>query len=154
MIDSLIDFSPMAKSKSSELSPDLLMCKICQLPYNEPKRLPCLHSFCKACLVYHAKVNAFLTPDDDVLCLFCPLCRQVCHLVQSLRWRWLKHSNLRHVYEEYKPESKNTTHLQSANSVGHRLIFFTARRIYCMQPRYGNSVCWSVTLVIRITSVL
>ena len=67
--------SAAAVASSSEL---LVMCKLCELPYNEPKRLPCLHAFCKACLIYHVKVNGISTHDDNhVVCLFCPLCRQV-----------------------------------------------------------------------------
>ena len=48
-----------------------LECAVCLDQYNEPKVLPCLHSFCKRCL------QGLLTHDvEEVVCkLICPTCR-------------------------------------------------------------------------------
>ena len=52
-----------------------LLCTICRSQTNNPKVLPCLHSFCKACLedlIAHADEPTF----------FCPLCKS-CHIIKS-----------------------------------------------------------------------
>ena len=53
------------------ISEEFLTCKICLQPYNHPKILACLHSFCCKCLHDHADKN------DKVRSISCPLCRQV-----------------------------------------------------------------------------
>ncbi|ESO83882.1 hypothetical protein LOTGIDRAFT_132592, partial [Lottia gigantea] len=35
-----------------------LCCKICNEEYRQPKYLPCLHSFCKTCLIDYVKQNS------------------------------------------------------------------------------------------------
>lgn len=39
--------------KTSFPPPAFLRCTICSSLYNEPKTLPCLHSFCKSCIINH-----------------------------------------------------------------------------------------------------
>ena len=46
-----------------------LECAVCLDQYNEPKFLPCLHTFCKRCL------QGLLTHERGVWKLVCPTCR-------------------------------------------------------------------------------
>ena len=46
----------------------LLNCGICQHGYNNPKVLPCLHSFCEQCLYEYI--------PSESLSVTCPVCRQ------------------------------------------------------------------------------
>ena len=56
----------MAQSKQYD-STDLTQCGICLLTLQDPKALPCLHSFCEKCLSQWAKGKTKVT---------CPLCVQ------------------------------------------------------------------------------
>ncbi|KAJ8021089.1 E3 ubiquitin-protein ligase TRIM56 [Holothuria leucospilota] len=58
----------MAGNVLQSLSEDFLHCHICREPYNVPKMLPCLHSFCLQCLERWART--FYAQQ-----LSCPTCR-------------------------------------------------------------------------------
>ncbi|XP_013397201.1 E3 ubiquitin-protein ligase TRIM71-like [Lingula anatina] len=66
----------MALSKI--LSEDFLTCIICRERYEEPKILPCVHSFCKKCLEEHVKVKL-----DRKRRFPCPMCRRECKLPEK-----------------------------------------------------------------------
>ncbi|BFZ05752.1 hypothetical protein BsWGS_08791 [Bradybaena similaris] len=57
--------SPTDTQKSSS---SLLFCRACQAVYQQPKLLPCLHSFCRPCLV-HAVTNE--SDGTFIVCLVC-----------------------------------------------------------------------------------
>ncbi|XP_076046814.1 tripartite motif-containing protein 2-like isoform X2 [Oratosquilla oratoria] len=59
-------FSGSPRSMAAENQ--LMCCDICTAPYNNPKVLPCLHTFCEQCLISY-------TPAES-LTLTCPVCRQ------------------------------------------------------------------------------
>ncbi|KAJ8032737.1 E3 ubiquitin-protein ligase TRIM56 [Holothuria leucospilota] len=63
----------MAENVIQSLSKDFVHCDICREPYNEPKMLPCLHSFCIQCLEQWAR-NTHARP------LSCPTCRRTVDL--------------------------------------------------------------------------
>lgn len=48
-------------------SPEDIWCKYCSKLYDEPKVLPCLHTFCKQCV-------GSITGENETS-LFCPICR-------------------------------------------------------------------------------
>lgn len=50
-----------------EESPQDIWCKYCSKVYDEPKVLPCLHTFCKRCIG--------LIAGENESSLFCPICR-------------------------------------------------------------------------------
>lgn len=50
-----------------EESPQDIWCKYCSKLYDEPKVLPCLHTFCKRCIG--------LIMGENETSLFCPVCR-------------------------------------------------------------------------------
>lgn len=50
-----------------EESPQDIWCKYCSKLYDEPKVLPCLHTFCKRCI-------GLITGENETS-LFCPVCR-------------------------------------------------------------------------------
>ena len=51
------------------ISEEFLRCKICLENYKSPKILPCLHTFCQACLDYYIRKNNVSSK------FLCPLCR-------------------------------------------------------------------------------
>lgn len=55
-----------------DVAVDLLTCNICLSEIEDPKSLPCLHTFCKTCLQKWDKIR----PDD----LICPTCQEKCPL--------------------------------------------------------------------------
>ncbi|KAJ8021083.1 E3 ubiquitin-protein ligase TRIM56 [Holothuria leucospilota] len=67
----------MAENKSDSLSEDFLHCSICTELYNQPKILPCLHSFCLHCLERMVSSRHHDQP------LSCPICRYTVDLPNS-----------------------------------------------------------------------
>ena len=61
------------------LPEDFLVCRVCSLPYNQPKQLECLHTFCLQCLMITIELQE-ITASDGTRCIYCPLCRQICDL--------------------------------------------------------------------------
>eukprot|EP00061_Rhincodon_typus_P005575 g25257.t1 len=51
-----------------QIDKQFLVCSICLDRYNNPKVLPCLHTFCERCL------QNYIPPQS--LTLSCPVCRQ------------------------------------------------------------------------------
>ena len=47
--------------------PEGIWCKYCSKVYDDPKLLPCLHTFCKRCIG--------LITEENGDSLFCPICR-------------------------------------------------------------------------------
>lgn len=48
---------------------DFLCCPLCHEEYQDPKFLPCLHSFCKACIDDHMEATS--SPDGHFMCPVC-----------------------------------------------------------------------------------
>ena len=59
----------------SEKAEDLLTCLICTEPFDDPKVLPCHHTFCSSCLEKYFRT--FQRDSDQPVGTFpCPVCRQ------------------------------------------------------------------------------
>ncbi|XP_062575688.1 E3 ubiquitin-protein ligase TRIM33-like [Saccostrea cucullata] len=94
----------MATSSENDFLSDLLKCSICLEIYKKPKCLPCLHSFCEACL--HTYVNSDTedktSNSEDLKTkadtnskhseIHCPTCRNVVKIEDdnSSKTTWLK----------------------------------------------------------------
>ena len=67
-----------------------LTCCICLEVYNVPKTLPCLHSFCEACLQGHI-LRAELIHSENGEYFECPLCRAKTYSVKEVpKTQWAK----------------------------------------------------------------
>lgn len=66
----------MAQKVIADLSEDFLQCSICMNQYNKPLMLPCVHSFCCACLEEYER-NLQHQPFS------CPTCRRIVDLPES-----------------------------------------------------------------------
>ena len=64
-----------AISALSVLSDDLLNCLICTEPFQNPKVLPCHHTFCGPCLERYLQ-SYQVSGEDPVKTFPCPICRQ------------------------------------------------------------------------------
>ena len=53
----------------------LLICSICLETLNDPRTLPCFHSFCKCCLEKFVKSNREKTVGKEIEQFNCPTCR-------------------------------------------------------------------------------
>ncbi|XP_013083136.2 E3 ubiquitin-protein ligase TRIM56-like [Biomphalaria glabrata] len=70
---------PMMEDRQSDVVPrEFLCCPLCQDEYQDPKYLPCLHSFCKACIDDH--IEATCNQDR---CFSCPVCATEIDLSQE-----------------------------------------------------------------------
>jgi len=56
---------------------DMISCPICMETQEEPKALPCLHTFCKHCIDLHIRKN--LNTGGNVRYFLCPICRKKIH---------------------------------------------------------------------------
>ena len=64
----------MAKASSSTFSvieDRFYTCSICMSPYEDPRSLPCLHTFCEGCLRDYTETRGFA----EVGSFPCPQCR-------------------------------------------------------------------------------
>ncbi|XP_013418626.1 tripartite motif-containing protein 2-like [Lingula anatina] len=61
----------MAQALAAAFTNKLLTCSICLGEYEDPRVLPCYHTFCYGCICDHATQN--MTPKRTFLC---PLCRE------------------------------------------------------------------------------
>ncbi|KAL3853760.1 hypothetical protein ACJMK2_017274 [Sinanodonta woodiana] len=61
----------MADSEDS--STKQLCCPICLEPFDTPKSLPCMHTFCEKCIRKHAS-NLRVEGGQSVI-ISCPVCR-------------------------------------------------------------------------------
>ncbi|KAK3578927.1 hypothetical protein CHS0354_035559 [Potamilus streckersoni] len=50
-------------------------CPICLGHFNQPRQLPCAHTFCQSCLQSFITTEA--TKDKKLSCIKCPVCRQI-----------------------------------------------------------------------------
>ncbi|KAF2358120.1 B-box-type zinc finger [Trinorchestia longiramus] len=66
---------PVHPSRISAAESELLQCTICTQQFNNPKVLPCLHSFCERCLLS--------TTPAEALTISCPECKQQSILPQA-----------------------------------------------------------------------
>ncbi|XP_013399065.1 tripartite motif-containing protein 2-like [Lingula anatina] len=60
----------MAEALAAAFTDNLLSCSICLGEYEDPRVLPCYHTFCYGCICDHA--SRTLTPNKTFLC---PICR-------------------------------------------------------------------------------
>lgn len=60
-----------AQELISQIKEDYLTCSICFLGFSKPKALPCLHTFCKACLCDYISSRGY----ESAGCFPCPMCR-------------------------------------------------------------------------------
>lgn len=58
------------EGENSELS-----CPICLGKFNNPKKLPCLHTFCELCIQSYVQVQKTATEEENTGFFRCPLCR-------------------------------------------------------------------------------
>lgn len=58
------------EGENSELS-----CPICLGKFNNPKKLPCLHTFCELCIQSYVQVQKSATEEKNIGFFRCPLCR-------------------------------------------------------------------------------
>lgn len=63
----------MADRLVQNISDDYLSCPICLLRFNEPRKLPCEHTFCSGCLQKH--IDSSVREKSDIFYFTCPLCR-------------------------------------------------------------------------------
>ncbi|KAI0221908.1 hypothetical protein LSAT2_026839 [Lamellibrachia satsuma] len=65
-----VHVNDMSPDLSSVISKDFLTCRICLEAFSQPRMLPCLHTFCHACLQQCIRTTG---PDEDSIA--CPTCR-------------------------------------------------------------------------------
>ncbi|RUS88177.1 hypothetical protein EGW08_004074 [Elysia chlorotica] len=58
---------------ASRLQADYLTCSLCSQPFKQPKTLPCLHNFCKACLSSYLEKEM---KDGRTSTFLCPECKE------------------------------------------------------------------------------
>lgn len=75
---------------------DLLTCTICLETFKEPKYLPCLHTFCEACI--HTYINS-TNKEEKPIGFKCPVCRRLVSIVDNEEnsETWAKHLPLNHL---------------------------------------------------------
>ncbi|XP_013402938.1 tripartite motif-containing protein 2-like [Lingula anatina] len=61
----------MAEALAADIKENILTCSICLGEYEDPRVLPCYHTFCFGCICDHA--SRTVTPNRTFLC---PICRE------------------------------------------------------------------------------
>ncbi|XP_072024137.1 uncharacterized protein [Amphiura filiformis] len=98
-----------ASSLVSIINSHFLKCVICSEPFNDPRVLPCLHSFCCECLENWAK-----SCSNDNSIVSCPLCKKIYQIpeeegIEGFPVHFLV-TNLQDTVDEAK-QKKSTTEL-------------------------------------------
>ncbi|XP_063405766.1 E3 ubiquitin-protein ligase TRIM45-like [Mytilus trossulus] len=75
---------------------DLLTCTICLETFKDPKYLPCLHTFCEACI--HTYINS-TNKEEKPIGFKCPVCRRLVSIVDNAEnsETWAKQLPLNHL---------------------------------------------------------
>ncbi|XP_013381058.1 tripartite motif-containing protein 2-like [Lingula anatina] len=61
----------MAEALAADIKENILTCSICRDEFEDPRVLPCFHTFCYGCICDHA--TRTLTPNRTFMC---PVCRE------------------------------------------------------------------------------
>ena len=84
----------MAASKDAQL--DLTLCSICFEPFNRPKYLPCLHTFCEDCLQNY--IASVYQTNPVANGINCPVCREFVNKQESIHVEnWAKDFPVNHL---------------------------------------------------------
>lgn len=80
-----------------------LKCSICLELYNDPVALPCMHSFCRECLMEHvcSKSRSFLK-DDAKVQTPCPNCKKLYPLSKNIIRGMQRNFQLQSIVESYR----------------------------------------------------
>ena len=73
----------MADRRIKDIQEELFTCQICLQPFNNPKSLPCLHTFCAQCLREWLQKHP-LRQEQSLEVLNCPVCVQVAYIENGI----------------------------------------------------------------------
>ncbi|XP_072049397.1 uncharacterized protein [Amphiura filiformis] len=81
-----------------------LTCSICLQLYGDPVALPCMHSFCRICLLEYCNSISRSSNDDRKVQTSCPNCKKLHSLSKNIIRSMQKNFQLQSIVESYRKQ--------------------------------------------------